>query len=104
MVGDDRAVYTILSGFGEVTSNGVVTATAKGSLVVGVTFPTYFAASHLSDAILVTVVQYESLVLSILPYPDYTSTHTDAHILNRIHCSEDYQQAIVSATRGCFKW
>ena len=104
MQSDSRTVYSITSGTEaiEVSETGLVSTKSgvsyTGTVTIGVTFPTYQSALHISTSVSLTVVAFTAITTNLVPYPSYNNGFSDAKQLGRLMCSKVYQITTISVT------
>ena len=84
-----------------ISLNGLVTPISNlGFVQVEVSFPDYALASHLSETIGLNIVAFDTIEISIMPYPSSTNDFevVDAWNLELIQCTGTYQRAEIEAT------
>ena len=97
---DDRTYWEVVDGneIGDVTQNGLASALTSydstGTFRIAVTWPTYWAADHLTAHANVNVVMFSHITMEVFPYPAYEEWFTEPQRLSFIHCSQVYQRAI----------
>ena len=77
-----------------ITENGIILPQeVSGDAKISITFENYPKANHVFGEIDISVVTFNYLAFEFVPYPTYSRGYSDASILNKIHCSDVYQQS-----------